>query len=163
MREDALSYQEEEVASLNSQGRASGEGSLVGRGRGSGASRLRNIVTFTKKREEEKGRGEGDHTPLPLCTDTGREHDERDSGGAAKLLKRLANKSASKKKEKEDLVEFKLVEDLRLITIPITTCLLVLFSYIIFGAVLFSAWEVTIIETTRENLAKRCHAEIRPT
>ena len=39
------------------------------------------------------------------------------------------------------MVEFKLVEDLRLITIPVTTCLLILITYIIFGAVLFAAWE----------------------
>ena len=38
-------------------------------------------------------------------------------------------------------MEFKLVEDLRLITIPVTTCLLILITYIIFGAVLFAAWE----------------------
>jgi hypothetical protein len=30
----------------------------------------------------------------------------------------------------------------RLVTIPITTCLLVLLGYIFFGAVLFAAWEV---------------------
>ena len=42
----------------------------------------------------------------------------------------------------DDVVKFKLVEDLSLVTIPITTCLLVLISYIIFGAALFSTWEV---------------------
>ncbi|CAB4063370.1 KCNK18 [Lepeophtheirus salmonis] len=38
-------------------------------------------------------------------------------------------------------VEFKLVEDIRLVTVPVTSCILVLIGYIIFGAVLFSAWE----------------------
>ena len=56
----------------------------------------------------------------------------------------MTNKPVKKKKvkeEKEEVVEFKLVEDLRLITIPVTTCLLILITYIIFGAVLFAAWE----------------------
>ena len=43
----------------------------------------------------------------------------------------------------EEVVKFKLVEDLSLVTIPITTCLLVLISYIVFGAALFSVWEVS--------------------
>jgi len=38
-------------------------------------------------------------------------------------------------------VEFKLVEDLRLVTIPVTSCLIVLASYIFLGTVLFSTWE----------------------
>ena len=59
------------------------------------------------------------------------------------MIERLTSKS-SKKSEKEEVVEFKLVEDLRLVTIPVTTCLLVLLSYIVFGAILFAAWEVTI-------------------
>ena len=44
--------------------------------------------------------------------------------------------------EKEETVKFELVEDFNLITIPITTCLMVLISYIICGAAIFSAWEV---------------------
>ena len=43
----------------------------------------------------------------------------------------------------EEVVKFKLVEDLSLVTIPITSCLLVLVSYILLGAALFSAWEVS--------------------
>ena len=38
-------------------------------------------------------------------------------------------------------VEFKLVEDLRLVTVPVTSCLVVLFLYIAMGTVLFSHWE----------------------
>ena len=41
----------------------------------------------------------------------------------------------------QDTVHFKLVEDLKLVTIPVTTCLLVFFGYILCGAVIFSAWE----------------------
>ena len=38
----------------------------------------------------------------------------------------------------QDTVKFKLVEDLSLVTVPITTCLLVLLGYIMLGAALFS-------------------------
>ena len=43
--------------------------------------------------------------------------------------------------QKMATVEFKLVEDLRLVTIPVTSCLIVLFGYIFLGTVLFSNWE----------------------
>eukprot|EP00095_Tigriopus_kingsejongensis_P003237 maker-scaffold547_size140190-snap-gene-0.31 protein:Tk03237 transcript:maker-scaffold547_size140190-snap-gene-0.31-mRNA-1 annotation:"potassium channel subfamily k member 18-like" len=42
---------------------------------------------------------------------------------------------------KTPTVEFKLVEDIRLVTIPVTSCLFVLMFYIVLGTVLFSAWE----------------------
>lgn len=38
-------------------------------------------------------------------------------------------------------VEFKLVEDIRLVTIPVTSCLFVLMAYILVGTIIFSAWE----------------------
>ena len=38
-------------------------------------------------------------------------------------------------------VEFKLVEDMRLVTVPVTSCLAVLAVYITFGTILFSTWE----------------------
>ena len=38
-------------------------------------------------------------------------------------------------------VEFKLVEDLRLVTVPVTSCLTVMAVYIVFGTILFSTWE----------------------
>ena len=43
--------------------------------------------------------------------------------------------------QKVATVEFKLVEDLRLVTIPVTSCLLVLMSYVFLGTVLFASWE----------------------
>ena len=43
--------------------------------------------------------------------------------------------------KREEVVQFKLVEDLSLVTIPVTTCLLVFVSYILCGAIIFSAWE----------------------
>ena len=42
----------------------------------------------------------------------------------------------------QETVKFKLVEDLSLVTVPVTTCLIVLVTYIFCGAALFSAWEV---------------------
>jgi hypothetical protein len=60
------------------------------------------------------------------------------------VLERLTSKSSGKSEnsEKEETVKFELVEDFNLITIPITTCLMDLISYIICGATIFSAWEV---------------------
>ena len=44
--------------------------------------------------------------------------------------------------KEEEVIKFKLVEDIRLVTIPITSCLCVLLSYLVFGAILFAHWEV---------------------
>ena len=41
------------------------------------------------------------------------------------------------------MIKFKLVEDIRLVTIPITSCLCVLLCYLVFGAILFAHWEVS--------------------
>ena len=57
-----------------------------------------------------------------------------------KFSSKMSKKSAAP--PKDEGVKFKLVEDIRLVTIPITTCLFVLLSYIILGAVLFASWEV---------------------
>ena len=62
------------------------------------------------------------------------------------FLRRLTSKSSRKSglsvSNMEDVIKFKLVEDLSLVTVPVTTCLIVLVSYILLGAALFSAWEV---------------------
>ena len=72
------------------------------------------------------------------------EEDQMSSSGS--VLERMTSKSSRKSglsfSNMEDTVKFKLVEDLSLVTIPITTCLLVLLGYILVGAALFSAWEV---------------------
>ena len=57
-----------------------------------------------------------------------------------KLSTNMSKKSRAV--QQDEGVKFKLVEDIRLVTIPITTCLFVLLSYIIFGAILFASWEV---------------------
>ena len=63
------------------------------------------------------------------------------------LLQRMTSMPGSTKISREetqpDVVKFKLVEDLSLVTVPVTTCLLVLISYVILGAAFFSAWEVS--------------------
>ena len=76
------------------------------------------------------------------------------------MTSKTSRKSGLSVTNMEDVIKFKLVEDLSLVTIPITTCLLVLLGriyifsswflwsdvgllgYILFGAALFSVWEV---------------------
>ena len=85
---------------------------------------LKNIANLHKSKQEE-------------------EISQRKEGS---LLERITSKASRKSgmsvSNMDDVVKFKLVEDLSLVTIPITICLLVLISYIIFGAALFSTWEV---------------------
>jgi len=56
-------------------------------------------------------------------------------------MKSMESVKRSENPEKEETVNVELVEDLSLVTIPITTSLLFLLSYILCGAALFSAWE----------------------
>ena len=86
------------------------------------------------KLEEEKSARIGDYKSLVSAKEQQK----------PAVLDRLTAKSNGKldQADKEETVKFELVEDFHLITIPITTCLLVLISYIVFGAVVFSAWEV---------------------
>ena len=73
------------------------------------------------------------------------------------FLRRLTSKTSRKSglsvSHMEDVIKFKLVEDLSLVTIPVTTCLIVLVSYILFGAALFSAWEVKKIFLKKPHLS----------
>ena len=75
--------------------------------------------------------------------------EEDQTSSTSSVLERMTSKSSRKSglsvSNMDDTVKFKLVEDLSLVTIPITTCLLVLLGYILLGAALFSAWEVDII------------------
>ena len=61
----------------------------------------------------------------------------------SKLLKSLSRDKSDKSPSPPPVatVEFKLVEDLRLVTIPVTSCLFVLFAYIALGTILFANWE----------------------
>ena len=75
--------------------------------------------------------------------------EEDQTSSTSSVLERMTSKSSRKSglsvSNMDNTVKFKLVEDLSLVTIPITTCLLVLLGYILLGAALFSAWEVDII------------------
>ena len=65
-----------------------------------------------------------------------------ENGGATNLSKQTSRASSFRKKSPAvQTVEFKLVEDLRLVTMPVTSCLIVLFGYILVGTLLFSTWE----------------------
>ena len=59
------------------------------------------------------------------------------------MTSRTSRKSGLSVTNMEDVIKFKLVEDLSLVTVPVTTCLIVLVTYIFCGAALFSAWEVS--------------------
>ena len=59
-----------------------------------------------------------------------------------RLSSKLSRVSAPAESPKEeDVIKFKLVEDIRLVTIPISSCVLVLLTYFVFGAILFAHWE----------------------
>ena len=67
--------------------------------------------------------------------------------GVERIMERISAKISRTSvppvvKEEEVVIKFKLVEDIRLVTIPITSCLCVLLSYLVFGAILFAHWEV---------------------
>ena len=59
---------------------------------------------------------------------------------SAKISRTSAPPTVAKE---EEVIKFKLVEDIRLVTIPITSCLCVLLCYLVFGAILFAHWEVS--------------------
>lgn len=73
------------------------------------------------------------------------------SSGIIRTPRLFRKKKAKKEPSEEDemlemappppKVEFKLVEDMRLVTIPVSSCLIVLALYILVGTILFSTWE----------------------
>ena len=85
---------------------------------------LKNIANFHKSKQEEEI------------------SQRKESSLLERITSKASRKSGMSVSNMDDVVKFKLVEDLSLVTIPITICLLVLISYIIFGAALFSTWEV---------------------
>ena len=126
--------------SISSYSRVSRENSFRGVGTGSagGAKErpnniLRNIVNLHRTMQDTE---ESSQTPR-----------QAESPKRTSFLERITSKTSRKSgmsvSNMEEVVKFKLVEDLSLVTIPITSCLLVLVSYIILGAALFSAWEVS--------------------
>ena len=138
----------------SSNSKASHEDSLGGFSNGSKKQRtatLRNIVEMTRKKNVY-----GQHDLANGATNNNEVNHVSEETAAITpngdvtptkqgLLEKFSTKMTKKSPipPKDEGVKFKLVEDIRLVTIPITTCLFVLLSYIILGAVLFASWEVT--------------------
>ena len=70
------------------------------------------------------------------------------------MTSKTSRKSGLSVTNMEDVIKFKLVEDLTLVTVPVTTCLIVLVTYIFCGAALFSAWEVSQQTSLKENISE---------
>jgi len=153
-KSDNMSYLDEEIVSRgSSNSKASHEDSLSGFSNGSKKQRtatLRNIVEMTRKKnvygQNELANGgtnnnnDGNHVHEESANHTNNgEAAQTKHGILEKFSSKMSKKSAAP--PKDEGVKFKLVEDIRLVTIPITTCLFVLLSYIILGAVLFASWE----------------------
>ena len=66
---------------------------------------------------------------------------EEEKKKKGKLKRMFTRRKKDQRKQKAATVEFRLVEDMRLVTIPVSSCLLVLAFYIFVGTVLFSHWE----------------------
>ena len=90
------------------------------------SSLIKNIMNFNKPKQEDVKQAEAG----------------KGTSFFEKFSSQTSRKSGMSVSNMDEVVKFKLVEDLSLVTIPITSCLLVLVSYIILGAALFSAWEV---------------------
>ena len=93
--------------------------------------------SLSSKRLKDKRKGETDNVNALQVTP--------ESSKPKSFIKSLQKRTKSEKTDPNTptvaTVEFHLVEDLRLVTIPVTSCLLVLFAYIVLGTLLFSNWE----------------------
>ena len=130
-----------------------------GSGSGKTVSVFRSLMT-NLKRSETEDEGSGANLDRVTSKNSRRSH-HLDVIRNIRVYIRSGLSVTSSGMEQET-VKFKLVEDLSLVTIPITTCLLVLLGitccfvciflyfkkpplgYILFGAALFSVWEVTM-------------------
>ena len=159
------SYQDEEVVSQrSSNSKASYEDSLSGFSSGSRrppgpsapglkAPALRSAVEFAKKKNSVMINSEAQIVAAVTSeqqqhnNNLGDESKEARRGILGKLSSKLSRTSAPDTRElpspETEVIKFKLVEDIRLVTIPITSCLLVLLTYLAFGAILFAHWEVS--------------------
>ena len=133
------------VCRNSSNSKASIEDSLSGVSTGSkktNTATLRSIVEMTRKKNM--------YGQSNQATDGDKRLSHNGAPEVAQNKLALFNKIYKKSKQpvpptKEEVVKFELVEDIDLVTIPTTSCLFVLLSYIIFGAVLFASWEVKIL------------------
>ena len=110
------------------------------------SSVLKSIIQSNIKLDEKKEYQAGDQSYVANRT--------KESRKKQLVLARLASKTSgtSELSENEETIKFELIEDFHLITIPITTCLMVLISYIICGAAVFSAWEVIITKDQNQTV-----------
>lgn len=146
-KSDTQSFMDEEIVSRgSSNSKASHDDSLSGFSNGSKKQRtatLRNIVEMTRKKnmygQNDSANGTVHNNDVSSAQDDHNGNSTLKPGIMEKLSAKMSKKSTTA--PKEEGVKFKLVEDIRLVTIPITTCLLVLLTYIIAGAILFAAWE----------------------
>ena len=128
-------------------------------GAGKTVSVFRSLMT-NLKRSETEDEGSGGNLERIISKHSRRSH-RHNSEVICNLSICRSGLSVTSSGMEQETVKFKLVEDLSLVTIPITTCLLVLLGinccfihisalyettkhlgYILFGASLFSVWEV---------------------
>ena len=75
--------------------------------------------------------------------------DNKKGGILQRISSKLSKTSDPELPKEDDVIKFKLVEDIRLVTVPITSCLMVLLSYLAFGAILFAHWEVNRVKLNK--------------
>ena len=136
------------ISRQSSNSKASYEDSLGGLSSGSRkvglkSPALRNIVEMAKKKNSviispPETRGMVSNEP----------NDGQQSGLLSRISAKMSRTSApamardkETKEDTEDVIKFRLVEDIRLVTVPITSCLLVLLTYLVLGAMVFAHWE----------------------
>ena len=149
----------EDIVSHSSASKASYDESISG-GLGSRkttlkAPAMRNIVELAKKKNSVMINSEAqivtavsNEAAMKNINNNNNPSDESKDVPKKGLMGRLSSKlskvsEAPELPKEEEVIKFKLVEDIRLVTIPITSCLLVLLGYLVFGAILFAHWEVS--------------------
>ena len=149
----------EDIVSHSSASKASYDESISG-GLGSRkttlkAPAMRNIVELAKKKNSVMINSEAqivtavsNEAAMKNINNNNNPSEETKDVPKKGLMGRLSSKlskvsEAPELPKEEEVIKFKLVEDIRLVTIPITSCLLVLLGYLVFGAILFAHWEVS--------------------
>ena len=136
---------QEVISRQSSTSKASYEDSLGGLSSGSRkvglkSPALRNIVEMAKKKNSVMINSE----PRVVGADSEAQPVDAQSGLLSRISAKMSRTSApaiAKDKETEDVIKFRLVEDIRLVTVPITSCLMVLLTYLVLGAMVFAHWE----------------------
>ena len=137
---------QEVISRQSSTSKASYEDSLGGLSSGSRkvglkSPALRNIVEMAKKKNSVMINSEA-----RVVGSSEAQTDDYQTGLLSRLSAKMSRASApsiviKEKEASEDVIKFRLVEDIRLVTVPITSCLLVLLTYLVMGAMVFAHWE----------------------